>query len=116
MRNPLESHFVVTREAGPAWKAASTLEAQPALGEHATFMNELAGEGFLLLGGPLPESDAGRFRALLLVRADDETDVQRRLAEDPWTTAGQLVTVSIEPWTILVDGRSAASGTVSSHS
>ena len=46
------SLFAVTREAGPGWKDGGIFE-QPAVSEHAAFLNGLAGEGFLLFGGPL---------------------------------------------------------------
>ena len=41
------SYFAVTREAGPAWTPGGIFE-QPAVNEHAAFMNALADEGFLL--------------------------------------------------------------------
>ena len=102
MITPHASCFAVIREAGPAWTAGKGITQQPAVSEHAAFMNELAGEGFVLVGGPLAESAQGRFRALLIVHADSEVEIHRRLADDPWAATEQLLTASIEPWTILV--------------
>jgi uncharacterized protein YciI len=93
--------FAVVREAGPGW-AAGGIREQPAVGEHAAFMNELAQVGLLLFGGPLAGSEQGRLRVLLIATAVDEDEVHRRLADDPWARSGQLLTVSVEPWTILV--------------
>ncbi len=59
-------------------------------------------QGLLLLGGPLAESPHGRFCALLIVNADSEAEIQHRLADDPWAATEQIVTVSIELWTVLV--------------
>jgi uncharacterized protein YciI len=93
--------FAVIREAGPRWRDGGMYE-QPALDEHAAFMNGLADGGFLRFAGPLAGTERGRIRVLLIVSADDEDEVHRRLADDPWVPTEQLVTVRIEPWQLLV--------------
>ncbi|MEN3312222.1 MAG: hypothetical protein V7645_1551 [Actinomycetota bacterium] len=65
-------------------------------------MNVLAEEEFVLFGGPLAGSEQGRVRVLLIVNAESEAEIHRRLADDPWVPTGQLRTVSIEPWKLLV--------------
>ena len=47
--------------------------------EHAAFMNALAEEGFVVLGGPLGDEQ----RILLVVDADSKEEIKRRLADDP---------------------------------
>jgi uncharacterized protein YciI len=94
--------FAVIREAGPAWVDGTGIYEQSAVDEHARFMNALADEGFVLFGGPLAESEHGRVRALLIVHAESEAEIHCRLADDPWVPTQQLVTVSIEPWNVLV--------------
>jgi uncharacterized protein YciI len=93
--------FAVTREAGPAWAAGGIFE-QPALNEHAAFMNKLAEEGFVLFGGPLADSEYGCVRVLLIVDAASKPEILRRLADDPWVSTEQLRTTSIEAWKLLV--------------
>ena len=39
---------------------------------------------------------------LLVVDADDEAEIRRRLADDPWARTEQIVVASAEPWRILV--------------
>jgi uncharacterized protein YciI len=93
--------FAVTREAGPGWAAGGIYD-QPMVHEHAAFMNALADDGFVLFGGPLDGTENGRVRVLLIVNAKGEAEIHRRLADDPWMTSEQLVTVGVEPWRILV--------------
>jgi uncharacterized protein YciI len=95
------SLFAVTREAGPAWTAGGIFD-QPALDEHASFMNTLADEGFLRLAGPLAQSQEGHTRVLLIVQAESEAEIHRRLAPDPWTQAGLLTIAGIEEWNLIV--------------
>lgn len=95
------SAFIVIREAGPAWQDGGIAE-QPALSDHATFMNALAERHVVLAAGPLAGTEQGRIRALLIIDADDEADIHRRLADDPWTISGQLRITSVEPWNVLV--------------
>jgi len=95
------SLYAITREAGPGWASGGIFE-QPAVSEHAAFLNGLAGEGFLLFGGPLAGSENGRVRALLIVDAESEAEIHRRLADDPWVPTEQLLTTGVEPWKILV--------------
>jgi len=38
----------------------------------------------------------------LIINAADEAEIHRRLADDPWALAQQLVITSIEPWNIFV--------------
>jgi len=95
------SYFAVTREAGPAWNEGGIFE-QPAVNEHAAFMNTLADQGVVLFGGPLAGSEHGRVRVLLIFNADGEGEIHRQLANDPWVQTNQLTTVSVEPWNLLV--------------
>ena len=103
------SYFAVIREAGPAWTDGKGIAEQPAVSDHAAFMNALADEGFVLFGGPLAGSEHGRVRALLIVNADNEAEIDRRLADDPWVPTEQLATTSIEPWNIFVGAERLAS-------
>jgi uncharacterized protein YciI len=95
------SRYAVTRIAGPAWTDGGTA-AQSAVGDHAAFMNALADDGFVQLAGPLAGTENGRLRALVIVNAESEEEIHRRLANDPWTLSEHLHTADIEPWNILV--------------
>jgi uncharacterized protein YciI len=75
------SHFAVIREAGPAWTHGTGTFDQPALNDHATFMNTLADEGFVLFAGPLAGSEHGRIRVLLIADAPSEAEVVEERAD-----------------------------------
>jgi uncharacterized protein YciI len=95
------SFFVVTEVAGPKWDSSRKRREQDGWDEHATFMDGLVDDGFVVLGGPLGDGE----RVLLIVEADDEQDVQARFAADPWLKDGVLTIASIEPWAIWLDRR-----------
>jgi hypothetical protein len=86
--------FIVLRSRGPAWDDAEPLEGQTAWLEHAAFMDALFEERFAALVGPLD----GTRDALLVLRATGESEIVDRLAADPWTMNGLLVTKQISPW------------------
>ena len=65
-------------------------------------MDSLVEEGFVVLGGPL----AGDREILHAIWAASEDAVRARLAQDNWHQNGMLTIKAIEPWTILLDGRS----------
>lgn len=69
--------------------------------EHAAFMDDLAERGFIVAGGPLGHEDRAP-RVLHVVRAPNLQTVESRFDEDPWTATQMLVTVSVEPWTVLL--------------
>lgn len=93
-------HFVVIRERGPEWDWSVPMRRQAQWDAHAKFMDELADAGEILLGGPLGGEDDAK-RVLHVLSAPDAASIEQRLNEDPWTPA-RLVTVSIEPFTILL--------------
>jgi len=97
------TRFAVRRVRGPAWNASLSMRAQARWAEHAAFMNALAAERFVVLGGPLGSGE----EILLVIDAADEAAVRARLAADPWSGSGILEIKSVEPWTILLDSRSA---------
>ena len=88
--------FAVIRARGPAWDHARPLEGQPEWAAHATFMNALKAEGFVVLGGPLE----GTSEVLLIVRAENEAEVRSRLAADPWSANDLLRVARTAPWTL----------------
>jgi hypothetical protein len=92
-------HVVLLRS-GPEWDASRLLEGQSGWDEHASFMDGLVGDGFIVLGGPL----ADEHRVVHAVEAESEDAVRATFARDPWSET-HLVVDSIEPWTIRLDAR-----------
>lgn len=93
--------FAVRLERGATWDWSRDLREQAGWAEHARFMDSLVDDGFVVLGGPL----AGDREVLHAVSASSQEAVRARLSEDNWHQNGMLMIKSIEPWTILLDGR-----------
>jgi uncharacterized protein YciI len=93
---------VVLRRSGPQWDPSQPMEEQSDWAAHASFMDELVDEGFIVLGGPL----ADEHRVVHVVEAESEDAVRATLARDPWSETHLLVD-AIDPWTIRLDGRRA---------
>jgi uncharacterized protein YciI len=96
-------YFVVVRERSRAWDWSMPMRRQAEWVAHAAFMDALATEGFIVAGGPLGDEDDAA-RVLHVVSAPEQTAIERRMAEDPWTRMELLRTISIEPWTVLLGG------------
>ena len=90
------STYVVLRERGPEWDWNRDMRAQDGWDEHAAFMEGLAEEGFILLGGVLEDG-----RAMHVVEAESEEAVRERFAADPWPEE-MLDVASVTPWEILL--------------
>lgn len=86
--------YAVTRTRGSRWNYARSFEEQDHWQSHATFMNALVHDGFVLLGGPLD----GTSEVLLIVRTTHAEHIRNRLAEDPWSRNGLLRIAHIHPW------------------
>jgi len=97
--------YAVRLERGGPWDWSRGLREQEGSAEHGRFMDRLVDEGFILLGGPL-EGDRDTLHVII---ASSEPAIRERLAQDPWARNGMLRVKSIERWTILLDGRAAAS-------
>jgi hypothetical protein len=96
--------FAVRVQRGGPWDWSRDLREQDGWEEHARFMDALVDDGFIVLGGPL----GGDSEILHAISAPSEEAVRERLAEDNWARNGMLTIKSIEPWTILLDGRGSA--------
>ncbi len=95
--------LVVLHRSGPQWDPSLPLEEQSGWPAHASFMDGLVDDGFIVLGGPL----ADEHRVVHAVEADSEDDIRATLAGDPWSET-HLRIASIEPWTIRLDARAQA--------
>ena len=92
--------LVVLRRSGPQWDPSLPMEEQSGWDAHASFMDGLADDGFIVLGGPLPDE----VRVAHAVEAESEDAIRDTLARDPWSET-HLQVDSIERWTIRLDGR-----------
>lgn len=91
---------VVLRRSGPRWDSSRRLEEQSGWPAHASFMDGLVDDGFVVLGGPLSDEH----RVVHVVEAESEDAVRATFARDPWSET-HLQVDSVEPWTIRLDGR-----------
>jgi uncharacterized protein YciI len=89
--------FLVTEVQGGPWDWSKGLREQQGWDEHASFMDRLVEDGFVVLGGPLDERDV-----LLVVDAASEEALRERFAADPWIENGMLTITSVRPWTVLL--------------
>lgn len=88
--------FAVLRTRGAKWDETRAMEAQNDWPAHASFMNALAAERFVRVGGPL----GGTPDVLLVIEAEDPREITDRLSADPWTQSGHLIVKACWPWDI----------------
>ena len=93
----MADYYLVVRAKGPAWDHSRGRREQVGWDEHAAFMDGLAEDGFVVLGGPVGEGEGDD--VLLVVAADSEEHVHARLAHDPWPDE-LLTTASVRPWSV----------------
>jgi uncharacterized protein YciI len=90
----VSGHFLVRQTRGPAWDPARGRREQAGWQRHAAFVDCLAAEGKVLLGGRLEGTDGER---ALVVAAEDEAGARALLEGDPWHE-GVLRIESVERW------------------
>jgi uncharacterized protein YciI len=93
--------FVVYSSAGPHRDRTKGTREQAYWDEHAAFIDNLVAEGFIRLGGPLPDEHG----AMMIVSDASESDVRERLRNDPWYQRGILTLESVKRWEIFIDER-----------
>jgi uncharacterized protein YciI len=98
---PAMANFAVRLVHGPGWDPSRQIRDQDGWDEHATFMDGLVDDGFVILGGPVGDGE----QTLHVVQAADENDIKARLAGDPWASAGLLRIGTIERWALWLDSR-----------
>jgi hypothetical protein len=92
--------LVVLRRSGPGWDPSRPMEEQSDWEAHASFMDGLVDDGFIVLGGPLSDE----VRVAHAVESESEDAIRATFARDPWSET-HLRVESVEPWTIRLDGR-----------
>ena len=97
----MADYYVVELAVGPDWDRSRARREQEGWHEHAVFMDSLAEDGFIVLGGPIGDGEYDN--TLHIVDADGEDAIRARFAEDPWS--GSMLTVhSIRPWHVWLRG------------
>jgi hypothetical protein len=96
----LTTFLVVLTRSGPEWQPGRPLEEQSGWPAHASFMDGLVDDGFIVLGGPL----ADEHRVAHVVEADSEEQIRETLERDPWSGT-HLGVDTIDRWTIRLDAR-----------
>ena len=96
----MATFLVLVRRAGPQWDRSRPMEEQSDWDAHATFMDGLVDDGFIVLGGPLADEE----RVAHVIEAETEQAVRATLARDPWSET-HLRIDTIDPWTIRLDAR-----------
>jgi uncharacterized protein YciI len=92
----MQRPFAVLETRGSGWDESRPMEEQTDWHAHAAFMDSLAAEGFVALGGPLE----GTRDVLLVIQAEDSSEIVQRLSADPWTRNGLLIVKDCRPWRI----------------
>lgn len=78
----MKTLFAVTLVKGENWNENEPMRSQEKWNEHAALMDELAADGFIVLGGPVGD---GEDKVLLAVNANDESKIRSVFERDPWT-------------------------------
>jgi len=92
--------FLVTlSQSGPQFDRSKPLQEQSGWAEHAAFMDGLVDQGFIILGGPLPDHGVAH-----AIEAASEEVVRDTLARDNWS-GSHLVLERVQPWDVKLDAR-----------
>lgn len=88
------ANFAVRLLHGSGRDPSRQIRDQDGWDEHAAFMDGLVYDGFVIIGGPIGDSE----QTLHVVEAADDSEIQARLAMDSWASAGLLRIGAIERW------------------
>ena len=97
----MTEYWLVRRKRGGPWDFSRDLREQEGWEEHAEIMDRWVEEGFIVLGGPIE----GDEEVVHVIDSPSKDAIAEKFAEDNWEQDGKLSTVSVERWTILLDGR-----------
>ncbi|HEV2717137.1 MAG TPA: YciI family protein [Terriglobales bacterium] len=97
----MKNTFLAFSSAGPNRDFSKDTRQQPFWDEHAAFIDQLVEDGFILMGGPLVDEGG----SVLIINAEDESEVKETLKNDPWMRRGILKLESVKRWQIFVDVR-----------
>ena len=97
----MKNAFLAFSSAGPNRDFSKDTREQPFWDKHAAFIDQLVEDGFILMGGPLVDEGG----SLLIINAEDESEVKETLKNDPWMQHGILKLESVKRWQIFVDVR-----------
>jgi ribosomal protein S18 acetylase RimI-like enzyme/uncharacterized protein YciI len=95
----MKTLFAVTLKKGTGWDESKPMRSQRFWDEHAAYVDNLAAQGFIVLGGPI---GAGEDEVLLIINADDESEIHSAWAEDPWNAPQIREIKEIRRWKILL--------------
>lgn len=84
--------FAAIVERTSKWNPAKAPQEQDGFELHVRYMGTLEAEGFIVLAGLLQKTND----VLFLFRAENEAEVRRRLAADPWQQDGHTRLVRLE--------------------
>jgi uncharacterized protein YciI len=90
-------YFLVFRGKGPSWDHSKRRREQEGWVDHATFMDGLVEDGFVVMGGPIGDGEGED--TLQVVEAQSEEAVRERINDDPWGE-DMLATKSVQPWQV----------------
>jgi uncharacterized protein YciI len=97
----MKQTFLAISSAGAKRDFYKGTREQPLWDEHARFIDQLVDDGFILMGGPLVDEGG----SLLILNAEDKSEVRKKLMNDPWAKHGILKLESVKRWEIFIDQR-----------
>jgi uncharacterized protein YciI len=99
MSQRFATYFAMVGARGESWDASRPMRQQERYEEHMAFLDALADDGLVILGGLLGEREE---HFLFIFAAENVGAVEERLAADPWMRLGIVRTVSVDRWDITV--------------
>ena len=97
----MKNTFMILWAPGPAWVLGKTVREQPYWTEHAAYLDRLFANGMVIMGGPFTDGSG----SLVLVEAEEESEVRTLIANDPFVVHGIFVLSSLKHWQLFLDAR-----------
>jgi uncharacterized protein YciI len=102
--DPTRGLYLVAYAPGPDWDDSKSRREQDGWDAHAQFMDDLADQRVVAVGGPLDER-----RALLVMQHQDERALRALIDRDPWAD-GVLRIERVERWALWLAPRARSAG------
>ncbi len=90
--------------AGPAAEPGVSIFAQPQFRDHVGFLQRMAGQGYLVAAGPLPDEDGAGMTILRLPGAGRLAEATRLATEEDASVVAGFFTVTVRPWQVMLTG------------